>query len=309
MKILKAGSANTSRFRPSCITIGNFDGVHCGHQAIVSAVVEAGLKEKLPCGLVTFYPLPQSVIHKGFHFLLTTETEKESFLSALGLDFVYKIPFTRALQTMTPVRYFKEVVYQPLRPKKVVVGPDHRFGRNREGDVELLQKLARELGFEVILVPAFRFDGLPVSSTRIRELLLLGHVRQANSLLARRYAFSAVVVPGLKKGTELGFPTINLKPEDEAKLIPADGIYAALVEYNHRVHPGALYIGRRPTFGEGKRTIEVYLLDFKGDLYGKAVAIELVDRIRPDQKFKTARALSDQIERDVKQIREILQGL
>ena len=307
MRIIKAGDRSILDYpRASSITIGSFDGIHCAHQQIIRTVIKAGQDAKLPTGLVTFSPLPQMVIHKGFHFLLTTEEEKETLLSHLGLDFIYKIPFSQDLKGMTPERFFKQMVYEPLRPKKVVVGPDHRFGRNREGDVRLLQKMAREHTFEVIMVPAYSYDGLPVSSTRIRELLLLGNVRPANSLLGRRYSFTATVVKGLKVGTQLGFPTINLQPEQKEKLIPADGVYAAMVFHKNRKLHGALYIGLRPTFGEGNRTIEVYLFDFKGTLYGEVVRVELVDRLRPDQKFKTSKALTEQIERDVKQIKTIL---
>jgi riboflavin kinase/FMN adenylyltransferase len=307
MRIIKAGDTSILDYpRTSSITIGSFDGIHCAHQQIIRTVVKAGQDAKLPSGLVTFSPLPQMVIHKGFHFLLTTEEEKETLLSHLGLDFIYKIPFAKDLQTMSPERFLKKFVYEPLRPRKIVVGPDHRFGRNREGDVRLLQKLAQELAFEVIMVPAYSYDGLPVSSTRIRELLLLGNVRRANSLLCRRYSFTATVVKGLKVGTQLGFPTINLQPEQKEKLMPADGVYAAIVYHKNRKLHGALYIGLRPTFGEGNRTIEVYLFDFQGTLYGEVVRVELVDRLRPDQKFKTSNALTKQIKRDVEQIKAIL---
>ncbi len=309
MRIIEAGDRSISNYPcPSSITIGSFDGIHCAHQQIIRTVIKVGRDEKLLSGLVTFSPLPQVVIHRGFHFLLTTEEEKETLLSGLGLDFIYKIPFSRDLKAMSPELFFRTMVYEALRPRKVVVGPDHRFGRNREGDVELLHKLARELDFEVIMVPAYSFDGVPVSSTRIRELLLLGNVSRANSLLCRHYSFSATVVRGLKLGTQLGFPTINLVLTEKEKLLPADGVYAAAVFHKKKKFLGAFYSGVRPTIGEGKRTIEVYLFDFKGNLYGETVRVELVDRLRPDQKFKTTGALAEQIERDVKQAKEILAG-
>lgn len=310
MKIIEAGDKPVANnFRNSSITIGSFDCIHCAHQEIIRTVVKAGKDAKLPCGLVTFSPLPQVVIHKGFHFLLTTEQEKELILTQLGLDFIYKIFFSKELKTMTAEGFFKEMVYQPLRPKKVIVGPDHRFGRNREGDVGLLQKLAEELDFEVIIVPAYSYDGLPVSSTRIRELLLLGNLSLANSLLCRRYSFSATVVEGIRMGTQLGFPTINLEPLHKEKLVPADGVYAAMVFHKNKKYSGALYIGHRPTFGKEERTIEVYLFDFQGNLYGEVVKVELVERLRPDQKFKSPKALSAQIGKDVEKARKILAGL
>lgn len=290
-----------------CISIGNFDGLHRAHRELLLRVKELSQKLEVPAGVVSFWPPPSVVINQEFPFLLTTRNERKELLSELGLDFLYEIEFTPELRRTEPEDFFIQLVYQPLRPRVVVVGPDHRFGWNRQGDADLLQKLSSRLGFELEIFPLQVWSETPLSSTRIRELLLLGDLEGAERLLGRRYGFKGSVVKGEGMGHRLGFPTLNLKI-DPTKLLPADGVYAVRVSIAGKVYPGALYIGHRPTFDGSERRVEVYIIGFEEDSPSRELGIELFARLRPEERFPNSESLTHQIQKDVKRAQELLES-
>ena len=326
----------------AAITIGNFDGLHRAHQAIIARVLSAartvrghdpelkqlrlappqGANGSCPraAGLVTFDPSPLVVLHQEFPFILTPLEEKSERLAALGLDFLYLIPFDAALRR-TPARTFMEqMILGPLKPSSIIVGPDHRFGSGREGDANLLAELKSTYGFELEIVPELKDDGAPIKSTRIRERLVMGAVRQAALLLGYRYRLTGRVVRGRGIGTGLGFPTINLELGSAEKLIPAAGVYAVYAAWDGERHPGAMNIGFRPTFeaaapermepqrreGRTAQSLEVFLLDFEGQLYDRTARVEFVEYLRPERKFVSREELKAQIAADVATARLIL---
>ncbi len=303
MQIVKSPKAIR---KGGCITIGSFDGIHKAHRDIIRRVVEMAKSRKRPSIIVSFWPLPQIVMHKDFPFFLTTLEEKRSLLENLGADFLYLMKFTSNLRETPAEEFFKNYIYLPLKPSGVVVGPGHRFGKGRKGDIKLLKRLSKDLGFELIAAPSYKIGDIPVSSTRIREQLLLGNVKRANELLGWNYSFRGRVIPGEHRGHKLGFPTVNLLPLNKEKLLPADGVYAVKVYYKKRVYNGVMYMGYKPTFGGEKRSLEVYIFGIRENLYSAILRIEFIERLRGDEKFKDALTLIQQIERDVKRAKEIL---
>jgi riboflavin kinase/FMN adenylyltransferase len=305
----------------ACITLGNFDGVHLAHQVILRELQSAARKVGTQAGLVTFEPSPQVFFHKNFPFILTPFAEKQERLAALSLDFMYVITFNDALRRIPAARFLKQMILKPLRPRRIVVGHDHRFGSDRAGDAALLAGAQAAGQFELEVIPEYERNGAPVKSTRIRERLVLGAVRDAAELLGYRYAIRGRVVRGQKFGTRLGFPTVNVEPEAPEKLIPATGVYAVTVQRGAGEKPlsGAMNIGFRPTTRPSPRsqatggspavdrpTLEVHILDFSGELYGAALSVELVERLRPERRFDSFEDLKNQIAADVALTRIIL---
>ncbi len=292
----------------TALTIGSFDGLHKAHRAIIGEVVRRANMRNVPSCVVSFWPLPQQVVHKGFSFFLTTLKEKEELLEELGIDILYLIEFTPELMRVEAQDFFMRYIFNPLRPKVVVVGPGHRFGYKRRGSPDFLKELSYKLGFEFKLLPSYRMGGTPISSTRIREQLLLGNVRRANELLGWEYFFSGRVIGGEKRGRRIGFPTLNLLPLDEKKLLPADGVYAVRVLVKGKEYPGVMYIGYRPTFGGETRSLEVHIFDVKRGIYPQEVRVDFVERLRGEEKFRDVSLLTKQIERDIGKAKKILKG-
>lgn len=277
--------------RGAVCALGGFDGVHRGHQKII-AVAKKMAQNRRPAGLIAFTPLPGSVLKSGPARYLTTDREKESILKELDLDFLYYFPFTREFARRSP-RDFIRLVTERITPSAVVVGKNFHFGRNRKGSASQLKTLAGD-SFAVHIQNALDDEGV-ISSTRIRELLLLGNVRTARRLLGRPYSISGPVASGKNFGQKLGFPTINILPPPE-KLLPLDGVYHGSLAWNRRRYLGAVFCGHR--------LIEVHILDFHGDLYGRVVTVDILDRLRGVEKFPDATALRKAIAADVARIRD-----
>lgn len=292
----------------SVITIGSFDGIHRGHQAVIQKTIEVAQKDagRLKAGLLTFEPIPQQVIYPDFHYILTPYAEKKAILSGLGLDFLYLVRFDKTIQSLAPTEFIKSQVLEILNPKTIVIGYDHQFGKDGKGDINLLKFLAKKFNFQLLVVPECEEAGEPIKSTRIRERLLLGDIKTANRLLGRNYSISGIVTKGLGIGRLIGFPTCNLKVLEKEKLIPVDGVYAVFVWHRSKKFWGVMNIGRRPTFQGDARTIETLLLDFNQELYGAQLKVELIERLRPERKFSDALALAEQIKKDIEQTRKIL---
>ncbi len=288
------------------VAVGVFDGLHRGHMALIARA--KALADGARCVAVSFDPHPDVVLAREFRALppLTPLPEKQERLAVLGVD-LHVIPFTRELAGLTPEAFVAEHLVRPFAPGWLVIGQDFALGRGRSGNAERLARIGRDLGYSVESVPLLAVNGEPVTSTRIRSLLAAGQVREAAELLGRRYAFTGLVVHGEKLGRKLGYPTANLRLHDERQL-PALGIYAvwARIEGETEWRPGAMSLGVRPTFDGQVRTLEVHLLDWGGDLYGRDLEVALVERLRDEERFPSVEALIVQMGRDVRRCREIL---
>lgn len=292
----------------AALAIGSFDGVHLGHQQIISRTLELAAELTAVPAVMTFSPLPAQLIHPDFTFVLTSLDEKLDLFIELGIESVNVVRFDPAVRTLDPARFVERYVAR-LHPAAVIVGHDHRFGAGRQGDVDLLSGLLRPHHIVVEIVPEFLLHGVPVRSTRIREHLLLGHMRLASELLGRHYSLGGRIVPGTGTGRRLGFPTLNIQVEDREKLVPADGVYAVFADLAGTLLPAVLNIGHRPTFQGEKRSIEAHVLDRTVEVRPTTTTIRFVERLRPERKFPDPSTLTRQIAEDVARARELLRGV
>jgi riboflavin kinase/FMN adenylyltransferase len=289
------------------LAVGVFDGVHLGHQHLLRRLQERAEERKALPGVLTFSRHPVQVLSPETPvFYLAPLKVRTKLLRALGIPIVITIPFTREVAGI-PARHFLELLIRYLRMKGLVVGPDFALGRGREGDVKALRALAAELGFELEVAHPFVLDGQVVSSTAIRQALEAGDMKKVRQLLGRPYAISGAVVAGRGLGQGLGFPTANLRiPPEQA--LPADGVYAGLAYLGGKARPSLTNIGVRPTFGAGERLVEVHILDFQREIYGKELPVELLERLRDEKAFRDRQELQAQIARDVRLARELLKA-
>jgi riboflavin kinase/FMN adenylyltransferase len=292
--------------RPAFLTIGNFDGVHRGHQLLVSEMVVAAHAAGCQAGLLTFDPHPLAVLRPDIALsYLTAPEERAELLAALGLDFVLILPFDRATAALTAAEFMEQIVARvPLCA--LWIGPDFALGRGREGTAARLGELGQELGYNLRVTPVYDWHSEPVRSSRIRSLLAgEGAVEQAAELLGRPYEVWGEVVHGAERGRGLGFPTANLKLP-AGRLVPAFGIYACWAWRGETGFPAAVNVGVRPSFDNGHPSVEAYLLDFDGDLYGETLGLSFIQRLRGEQRFTDIHALIAQMGRDVEVARRKL---
>lgn len=303
-------SGSSGRGARSAVAIGVFDGLHLGHRAILEAALARARARGGRCVVMSFDPHPDVVLARGaFHSPppLTPLGERAERLRAMGVDVFDVLPFTRELASLEPEAFVDRYLVAPHAPSALVVGEGFALGRGRSGTVERLRAIGRARDFEVEAVPLVVLDGAPVSSTRIRAALADGRVAEAARLLGRRHILRGTVVTGDGRGRGLGFPTANLRLHED-RVVPADGIYAALVRLGDEptLRPAAMSIGLRPTFDGQVRTLEVHLLDWSGDLVGRAIEVEFVDWLRPELRFETAEALMAAMRDDVVETRRRL---
>lgn len=294
------------------ITLGTFDGVHIGHKKILDRVKDEAAKIGGRSFLITFDPHPKNVVSGSGIKILTTTGEKKDILEKYGLDNLFIIKFTKEFSQLTSEEFFKKYIIDGIGIKEIVIGYDHHFGRGRGGDEQTLREMGKEFNFKVSALDEVKFEesGITVSSTKVRRALSNGDIKLATSLLGRYYSFGGTVVEGDKRGRLLGFPTANIKLEDEAKLLPEIGIYAVEFFVDGKKHSGVMSIGKRPTFYDsGKVTTEVYVFDFNKDIYGKYVTVNVVERIRGEEKFSSAEELIAQMKKDAETGQEILEKL
>ncbi|TAE61338.1 MAG: bifunctional riboflavin kinase/FAD synthetase [Bacteroidetes bacterium] len=281
-------------------TMGTFDGIHLGHKALLNRIrteAEAVGGETL---LITFDPHPRLVLFPENNplRLLQTLEEKIETLSSYGLDKLLIIPFTKEFSRIPSHLFIKEILAEGVGMRKIIIGYDHRFGKNRTGGVEELQQFAPQYGYEVEEIPARTIDDINISSSKIRKALTEGDVTAAQRFLGYAYSFSGTVIHGEKQGRLLGYPTANLAPEDPLKLIPGDGIYFVRALVGGQWYYGMMSIGKKPTMGEFARGYEVNLFDFEGDIYGQVVRVEFLEWIRGEKKFDSLEALIAAIDGD-----------
>lgn len=291
-----------NEFRPvknPVVTTGTFDGVHLGHQKILDRLKETAARIGGETVLLTFFPHPRMVLFPGHRqVLLNTLEEKTELLAKAGIDHLIVHPFTREFSMLSSKDFIEGVLVEKLGTKKLVIGYDHHFGKNREGSFKHLQQFGPVYGFEVEEIPAREIDHVGVSSTRIRNALQTGDVQTARAFLGYNYPLSGTVVKGRQLGRTIGFPTANLRVNDPYKLVPADGVYAVWVKRGNAVHKGMMSIGMNPTVDGKERTIEVNLLDFDADLYGETLTLGFVQRLRNEEKFDGLEALKTQLAKD-----------
>jgi riboflavin kinase / FMN adenylyltransferase len=281
------------------VTVGSFDGLHLGHQAVLTEVARRAHAAGRASVLVTFEPHPLAVINPAAAPpLLTTGPERREILAQLPLDYGLFLRFDRRLASLSPEEFVREVLLDRCRMRELVFGYDHGFGRGRSGDVETLRRLGAGLGFAVDVVAPVNVGGEPVSSGRIRGAVTSGDLATAARLLGRPYAVSGRVTTGERRGRLLGVPTINLGDVPPNKLLPPDGVYAVWVEWRGGRAGGMMNQGPKPTFQDGRRTLEAHLFGFEGDLYGEWVRIEWVERLRDVRRFAGVEQLQEQLERD-----------
>jgi riboflavin kinase/FMN adenylyltransferase len=292
---------------PTAVTIGKFDGIHRGHQALISALHSAAAEHNLKTVLVTFDRHPDALLKpSNLKWPLIGPNQKATLVAEAGLDALLTLTFDDALAQQSAKEFVQETLVDGLSAKIVIVGEDFRFGAGGAGDVALLQDLGQELGFEVRVIPSATQSGLKVSSSAIRELLDLGEVAKAASLLGRVHTTVGIIEHGLKIGRTIGFPTANMSREAEGYL-PLDGVYAGWLIADGERYPAAHSVGINETFQAVPRLVESHVLDRKDlDLYDKNVTLEYVDFVRPSAKFDGVDALVDEINRDLDKIRNIL---
>ena len=290
-------------FRPlsnAVVTSGTFDGVHLGHQKILSRLREAAQASGGETVVITFWPHPRMVVSNDSQNLrlLSTIDEKIELLRQNGVQHLVVVPFTREFSELTSDEFIQQILIDTIGTKKLVIGYDHHFGKNREGSFEYLQKNAHRFGFEIEEIPRQEIDHLTVSSTKIRQSLVEGNTSVANELLGRIYTFTGVIVKGRQLGRTIGYPTANVQVLESYKLIPADGVYAVRVHVRGQWLKGVMSIGFRPTVNGIGRTQEVYIFDFQENIYGEKMTVENVAFIRPELKFDGLDALKKAIDDD-----------
>lgn len=297
------------------LTLGVFDGVHLGHRHLIGETVRRARELGCRSAAITFDPHPASVVRGEALPLLTSMEERHRLMRQLDLDVIARVHFTPELARLTAIEFMAHMT-RHLRPRELWVGPDFALGRGREGSLARLAEIGQAMGFLVQAVAPLQIDGQVVSSTRIRGLLSRGDVAGAGRLLGHCFSFTGDVIAGDHRGRLLGYPTANMKP-DPARALPPDGVYACHcfidpapgpVSPGRQVYQAVVSLGVRPTFGEGARLAEAYLLDFSGDLYGRTLTLHFVDRLRGELRFTSIGGLVEQIGCDVVRAREILAG-
>jgi riboflavin kinase / FMN adenylyltransferase len=311
MRVFDGSAALAGQTRGCVVTIGNFDGLHLGHQALLREVVDYSHARGRAAAVYTFDPHPRRILQPSDPVpRITSRDQLEHGLRSIGIDVLIREPFTRELSTLAPADFVEQILAQRLAPSVLMVGRDFHFGRQRSGSDDLLQQLGPRFGFEVRIMGQVSVDGADVSSTRVRQLVQAGQVDQVIPLLGHAYSIWGRVVRGDQRGRTIGFPTANLEPEND--LIPAPGVYATTVSQfkgPDPVEPRILSItnvGRRPTFGGGEVRVETHLIEFDGDLYGARLAVDFWQRVRAEQRFGSVDALREQIARDCQTARALL---
>lgn len=306
-------------FKNACITIGTFDGVHKGHQEILQLMKSEAEKVNGETVIITFHPHPRKIIgntngadsNPVSLSLLNTMEEKISILSHLGIDHLVIVPFTEQFASQTAEAYISNFLVNTFHPHTIIIGHDHRFGKGRKGDFQLLEDKATEFNYRVKEIPGFMLEDLTISSTRIREAMLEGDIVSGNHFLGYNYFFSGTVVQGNKLGRTIGYPTANLQMEDENKLVPGNGVYAVEIllpeskpghqEFAIQIYKGMMNIGYRPTVDGSKRVIEVNIFNFYKDIYGETLTITLKKHLRSEVKFAGLEELKKQLAKDKKE--------
>ena len=293
------GLENFPADEASIVTIGTFDGVHLGHQQILKQLIDTSRKSKLKSVLLTFFPHPRMVLQPDISMrLIQTIQEREKALQKTGLDYLVIHPFSTEFSRLSADDYVKQILVEQLNVRKVVVGYDHRFGRNRTASLEDMYHYADIHVFEVIEINAEKIESTAVSSTKIRKAIDEGNIELANTYLGHSFTIEGMVINGDKRGRELSYPTANIDLQNPHKIVPKQGVYLVKSNLEDRIIYGMMNIGTKPTFNAAMPSIEVHFLDWNGNLYGQAVQVELLKWVREERKFNTVEELQTQIQAD-----------
>jgi riboflavin kinase / FMN adenylyltransferase len=293
------------------LTLGTFDGIHLGHQQIISAVVENAKKNKMRNLVLTFDPHPRKVLSKDDKiYLLSSLEEKVEMFNKLGVENVFVIEFTKEFSQQSAEQFITDFLLKGIGVSEIVIGHDHHFGKGRGGNADTLTSIGLEIGFKINIIQPYKLDDIILSSTKVRHALLEGDVLSATKMLGRYYRFSGTVVGGDKRGRALGYPTANIDLEVKEKLLPLIGIYAVKVILHNQIYNGLLSIGRRPTFYEdGEVVSEVFIYNFNEQIYGDKISIDLVERLRGEEKFSSTDELISQMNKDKENGIKVLNNL
>ncbi|MEK6152357.1 bifunctional riboflavin kinase/FAD synthetase [Flavobacteriaceae bacterium 3-367] len=285
--------------RSTAITIGTFDGVHLGHRKILKRLINDAKTLNLRATVLTFFPHPRMVLQKDTDIkLLNTIEERIQILEETGLDCLIIHPFTKEFSRLSATEFVRDILVNNLRIKKIVIGYDHRFGRNRNANINDLTAFGNTLDFEVEEIPAEEIDHVSISSTKIRKALQEGDIKMANTYLGYAYMLTGTIKKGKGLGRQLNFPTANLLIEEGYKLIPRNGVYVVKSNLDNRVIHGMMNIGYNPTVSGKEKSIEIHFFDFEQDLYDHKIQIHILERIRDEHKFDSVEALKEQLEKD-----------
>ncbi len=289
-------------FKNAIITIGTFDGVHNGHRQILNQLIEEANEVDGTPVVITFYPHPKQIVGNDLSSVLVLNTleEKSALLAEVGIEHLVVVPFTKEFAEQSAEDYIKNFLVRSFKPHTIIIGYDHRFGKNRAGNYELLEVKGQEFNYKVKEIPEHILHNITISSTKIRTQLLEGNISTANELLGYDYFFSGNVITGKQLGRTIGFPTANLAINNESKLIPGNGVYAVTVqiENDKTIFNGMMNIGVRPTFEKTERTIEVNIFDFDSPIYDKQLTVHIKTRLRDEMKFDGIDSLKNQLNRD-----------
>lgn len=296
-------------FRNTVVTIGSYDGVHSGHQEILKQVNQLAKDIGGESVLVTFHPHPRLVVNPDDTSLklITTIDEKIDLLRQFGIQNVVVVPFTKDFSQQSPDDYIRHFLVDKIRPARIVIGYDHRFGKRREGNIEYLKKFEYQFNYKVQEIEKQAVDDIVVSSTKIRNSIMIGDIKTATSLLNHPFTVSGQVVRGKQIGSTIGFPTANVAVKNRHKIIPADGVYAARIFYDNKTYTSMLYIGR--SLDNEYKTLEVNIFDFNENIYDKNLTVEFVGRIRGDIRFEGVEALKKQLTEDKNNVKRFFKSL
>jgi riboflavin kinase/FMN adenylyltransferase len=305
MEIIRVREKIFQTFTKPSVALGNFDGVHLGHQEILKRTVDTAHRKGREAVVYTFDPHPRLVLNQAPEIpQITTAEEKADLLGSLGIDVLVLAEFTKEFARQTPEDFVENTLVEELAIRNLFVGENYRFGSGRSGTPAQLRRMGQERGFSVHVVPSVKVRGEVVSSTLIRKLLLSGRISEANEMLGRPFFVQGNVIHGHSRGKGLGYPTANIKPD--RKLRPPDGVYAVFCQFQNRVYQAVMNIGKNPTFHDRKTSFEAHLLDFSDELYGSTIKLFFIERLRPERTFGSVDELKSQIARDVEKARSLL---
>ena len=301
---------NILEYKPlgeSIVTIGTFDGVHIGHRKIITDMVAKGKKENLLTILLTFFPHPRMVLQKDSNIkMIDTINEKKNIFKKLGVEVLIIQPFTKDFSRMSAIKFTRDILVNSLKVSKLMIGYDHRFGRNREATVQTLKGFGLDYNFKVDEIPAQDVESISVSSTKVRNAIRSGDFKLVNKFLSRPFNLSGKIIKGDKLGRKIGYPTANLKILEKYKLKPQNGVYLVRTKLKKQIYFGMMNIGIRPTISAKNNQIETHLFNFNGNLYGHEMTLEILEKIRDEKKFESIEKLKIQLDFDKKHCQKLI---
>ncbi|MGM0548155.1 MAG: bifunctional riboflavin kinase/FAD synthetase [Bacillota bacterium] len=306
MQVITSKDYNSFKSDNTCLAIGAFDGLHKGHQLIIKKAIKIAKKNNYPAAVLSFYPHPLKIIAgKNPPPAVVSRHQKISLLEEMGVDYYFEQEFNQEFAHLRAEDFINNILIDKIKVNTIVVGDDFRFAYKNEGNVDILREMGKIHNFKAEIISQLHASDDRISSTRIRNLLKAGELKQAKKLLGRPYQICGEVIHGKKRGRKMGFPTANLKLETDYAL-PPEGVYAVKVNIDQQEYIGAANLGYNPTFNNQEISFEVYLLDFKKDIYGKRLCVDLIEFIRGERQFKSKEELIDQMQQDILYTRQLL---